>query len=312
MLLMLSSLSPSPLYAQELTFEQALSAVDESSAAVRFGMQQDDDFRQRKVSECQERMLKPLIFDAPNLSCSVDHLLTPLQRQKLLVLRRFLDVLLADGRAGLENEALAIAFIDFDRTQTRMQLGQRSELDVSQFQSLYQPVRVRFTEGEKSQRLSRELLALAQGKPGELSADVEIPDFNAWLQLPETETKEMIARALQSNPVLQKVTNETPLHEMMRDQLRYSIIEIMQALDVMQIEMESAQALIDYRDLYLDRSRTLYELEVKADLGDSMVEQTGARLAYHETLYQLVMLRATLNALQGYPLDKGLKQDKEE
>jgi hypothetical protein len=312
MTLMLSSVLLSPLHAEGLTLEQALTAVNDSSTAVRFGIQQDDAFIQRKVSECQERMLKPFLFDAPNLTCPVEHLLTPLQRQKLLVLRRFLDVVLADERAGLENEALAIAFIDFDRTQTRMEQGQRSELDVSQFQALYQPVRVRFSESEKSQRLSRELLALARGEAGELSADIAIPDFNAWLQLPKEETKEMIAHALQSNPMLQKHAGETPLGEMLRDQLRYSIIEIMQLLNVMQIEMESAQANIDYRTLYLDKSRTLYELEVKADLGDSMVEQTGARLARRETLYQLVMLRATLNALQGYPLDKGLQQDKEE
>ena len=40
--------------------------------------------------------------------------------------------------------------------------------------------------------------------------------------------------------------------------------------DRLKLQEEALQVTSDYRDLYLDRSRTLYELDMQTDLGDSM------------------------------------------
>ncbi len=60
---------------------------------------------------------------------------------------------------------------------------------------------------------------------------------------------------------------------------------------------------IDYRDLYLDRSRALYELEVTSDLGDAMVKLSDAQLFKAQTVFELAINRAKLDALVGNPMN---------
>ncbi|MEF3193885.1 MAG: transporter, partial [Halothiobacillaceae bacterium] len=59
----------------------------------------------------------------------------------------------------------------------------------------------------------------------------------------------------------------------------------------------------DYRELYLDRSRALYEMEVSTDLGDSMVQMSDARLRSMRTLFALSLAWAELDALLGRPVE---------
>ena len=60
---------------------------------------------------------------------------------------------------------------------------------------------------------------------------------------------------------------------------------------------------IDYRDLYLDRSRALYELEVTSDLGDAMVKLSDAQLFKAQTVFELAINWAKLDALVGNPMN---------
>lgn len=62
----------------------------------------------------------------------------------------------------------------------------------------------------------------------------------------------------------------------------------------------------DYRDLYLDRSRALYELEVKTDLGDAMTRISEVRLDQARVLFEWAMNEARLKAMTG-----SLLEDKE-
>ena len=45
----------------------------------------------------------------------------------------------------------------------------------------------------------------------------------------------------------------------------------------------------DYRELYLDRARAIYDMEVKTDLGDSMVQLSQAALQAAETDFEIAM-----------------------
>ncbi len=75
---------------------------------------------------------------------------------------------------------------------------------------------------------------------------------------------------------------------------------------------EEAQTRIDYRELYLDRSRTLYEMEVSSDLGDAMVVSSQARLRQAEIEYRLLLNWARLNALRGRPLFAAASREQED
>lgn len=87
--------------------------------------------------------------------------------------------------------------------------------------------------------------------------------------------------------------------------LRQQVLELWLELDSLRARREQRQVEKTYRELYLDRSRALYELEVKANLGDSMVRFTEAERNMAETDYQTAMAWARLNALLGrLDLDK--------
>lgn len=81
--------------------------------------------------------------------------------------------------------------------------------------------------------------------------------------------------------------------------LRQHVLDLWQELDVLQQRDQELRTLADYRELYLDRSRALYELEVRADLGDAMVQTSAVRLQRAEVAFQWRLAQARLQALTG-------------
>lgn len=88
-----------------------------------------------------------------------------------------------------------------------------------------------------------------------------------------------------------------------RQEVKFSVQELYNQLGVLGIQREEVKVLSDYRELYLDRSRMLYEQEMRTDLGDAMIRQTEARLRSAETEFAIVMTRERLAALLGVPLE---------
>lgn len=84
-----------------------------------------------------------------------------------------------------------------------------------------------------------------------------------------------------------------------RLELRQAVLELWMALDELRLRTEELRVLSEYRDLYLDRSRALYELEVRADLGDAMVQTSAVRLERAELALQWRLIQARLQALAG-------------
>ena len=65
----------------------------------------------------------------------------------------------------------------------------------------------------------------------------------------------------------------------------------------------AAKKQTEYRDLALEKSRAIYELELKTNLGDSMAATVEARLRQRRVEYQLALAFARLEALLGKPLE---------
>lgn len=86
--------------------------------------------------------------------------------------------------------------------------------------------------------------------------------------------------------------------------LRQSALELWLELDRLRVRREELVVTGDYRDLSLDRSRTLYDLEVSTDLGDSMVRISDWRLQQAETDFEIALAQARLDALAGVLLDE--------
>ena len=81
--------------------------------------------------------------------------------------------------------------------------------------------------------------------------------------------------------------------------LRQEVLDLRLRLDNLRTELAGLQVRSDYRELYLDRSRALYELEVKTDLGDAMTEITAVSLDRARAEFEWIMTQASLDALRG-------------
>ena len=85
-------------------------------------------------------------------------------------------------------------------------------------------------------------------------------------------------------------------------ELRQQILELLLRLDIFKVAEGRSKADILWRDYYLERSRALYEQEVKSDLGDAMTQQSKARLQQQQIQFCRALTLAQLNALQGKPI----------
>ncbi|MEJ2307751.1 MAG: hypothetical protein P8Z78_00380 [Gammaproteobacteria bacterium] len=292
---------PLPKY---LTLETALSFVDEQHPGVRLSGKEQ---LARRLRACLEPASALINTPLPDSQCGYWHFLSARQQQQLLVMRRFFDVALADKAAARDNEAMAIGFIDFDRASRRMELGQVSEIEVAELDTLYQEVRSRTLASQALQRSARSLLAIAMNRPKSFVEEVRIPDLKKFMEWKKPADEQKLHETIaQNNPVLANIAElaDEAMGQLASQYLRHAALELLLAIDIHQAHRQQADVHMHYRDLYLDRSRTLYEFEVKADLGDAMTAQTASRVEKMEADFDLVMAIATLQMLQGKTLDE--------
>ncbi|MEA3274391.1 MAG: hypothetical protein U9Q81_03680 [Pseudomonadota bacterium] len=236
----------------------------------------------------------------------MESLTEPVAAQQLEILERFFDVLLADLSFSRYNEAMAVAYIQFDRARARQELGQYSELRVAELQEVYQNSRRRYAASQASQRLTRSLLALAINRPLTLPRDLSPPRLPAQPnQMPTAGN--VFDRAAKDNAWLAVLKEGAGAAErrLIDMEVRQQILELLLRLQALRAAQQYAATESARTDLKLEESRTLYEQEVKADLGDSMSQQTKARLQEQQVAYCRALAWAELNALQGKPVWPG-------
>jgi len=232
-----------------------------------------------------------------------DRLVSPQVAQGLEIMRRFFDVLLADQRAAYDTENMAVYYIPLDRARTRMKLKQFSEMNVAELDATYQAVRQQAAASTAAQRLSRELLAIATDTPANLPSDLDTPEIPALLG-DQPALQVLVDSALSGNAWLKDALDDSKdaEREMLTLELRQHLLEALARLDIFKVAAERSKVDMHWRDESLDRSRTLYEQEVKADLGDAMAQQSKTKLEQQQIAYCQVMAVAELNALQGKPI----------
>ncbi|MDH5633563.1 MAG: TolC family protein [Gammaproteobacteria bacterium] len=106
---------------------------------------------------------------------------------QLRVMRYFFDVLLADLRYMYDNEFMAHKYVRFDKARERKNLGQLSEVDVLEHETVYQDALIIRTRSQAAQSNTRARLAAILGRSGELPANVMRPEMKAVVarELPE-------------------------------------------------------------------------------------------------------------------------------
>jgi outer membrane protein TolC len=288
------------------------------------------------------------------------------QRRRLEIMQAFFNVLLADQRYMVDNEAMAHAYVVYDRIRQRHEMGHVSDVDMAAAQSHYQDLLIRRTQSQTRQRLTRQRLASLLNHPGQLPANLQaptldldkrgIPDFDKlWSQVKQKNPSLLaldrnlaaareqvkLARA-GARPTLDaqldagtfqralgnrnnwgaSINLHIPIYQGGRTDsavaqaqarlervrarrdgallsLRQTVADLLEQLDVLKVRHKAAQVRGDYRELYLDRARTLYELEKEVSLGDAMTRMTEAQWMSAQVDYDLAMTWARIDALTG-------------
>jgi outer membrane protein TolC len=293
-------------------------------------------------------------------------LLDTRQARRLDIMARYLDVLLADLRYAVDNEAMAHQYVNFDKSRERHRLGQISDIDQLELEQRYQEAFILRTRSQKRQAQTRLQLAIALNRPDQLPAELVLPPFPGNNRV-VPEYKVLLDKVLRVNPGLVALRQETeaaraqitaerarrypvlsaegeaaryvrelpsrddlratlnlriPLTQGGEDQaaialalarlyeqearlrraeldLRQTVLDLVQELESLKIERDVAKVRTNYRDLYLDRSRALYELEVNSDLGDAMTRVTEAQWLAAQVEFRLALTWARLDAMTG-------------
>lgn len=88
-----------------------------------------------------------------------------------------------------------------------------------------------------------------------------------------------------------------------QQELRETVLDLVQALETFKLRREVARQRLDFRDLALERSRGLYDLGMRSDLGDSMKDLTEAQWLSAQADYGFALTWAKLDALRGKLVD---------
>ncbi len=295
-----------------------------------------------------------------------------LQQQRLEIMRRYFDVVLADFEFVRDNEDMAVVFVALEKLRERHALGQLSEIDLLEKETEYRRVRSLQVAAQNQQRITRARLAYAMNRPGELPVtvarpaklpqlDEAIPELEKIQQQAMTQNNSLQAlraeiasvreklSAVQadSNPVLiggaqanaysriragydrwrVELKLEVPLLSGNRvdaaaaqeraqlyrlqaelgdrsEQVKQEILELWLQLENLHVQRKQMQVQSEYRELYLDRSRALYDMEVTTDLGDAMVRITEAERDVLVTDFNIVLVWEQLKVLAGDALNQ--------
>lgn len=84
-----------------------------------------------------------------------------------------------------------------------------------------------------------------------------------------------------------------------KSQVRKQALNLWQTVTLLQTRLQQLQAKQELRELELDKSRALYEMEVKTDLGNSMVAISEIRYLRAKNEYELVLAWMQLRLLAG-------------
>jgi outer membrane protein TolC len=122
------------------------------------------------------------------------------QQRALTIQRRYFDVLLADRKVQVWNEALAIAYVRYDYAQGQAELGEISPVEESRIETRFRDFRAKYLAAQNEARLARLRLSHAMGIEGDLPRDLVEPDLELEREL--AEVQDLVQKAWDGNPRL--------------------------------------------------------------------------------------------------------------
>ncbi len=169
-------------------------------------------------------------------------------------------------------------------------------------------------------RAQQELLVASQKRIDSYKADRR-PTLDAEVQASDFSrpalTRDNVSAGLILNwPIWQGIRNDSriareyalsnksqaALDKLKMDMTQSFLETYLQIEQLQTVGRSSAQKRVEQNDLVLERSRGLYEMELRSDLGTSMADTVEAGLRARRNEYQLALAFARLEAMMGKPL----------
>jgi outer membrane protein TolC len=119
--------------------------------------------------------------------------------RRIDIMARYFDVLLADMQYAADNEFMAVAYVDWDNAQDRFEVGQISQPQLLRLEADYQDIRERRNASQQRLRSTRQKLAHAIHRPGQLPAELVEPALEDNVRpVPAYET--LLPWVMENNP----------------------------------------------------------------------------------------------------------------
>jgi len=290
-------------------------------------------------------------------------------QRRLSIIRAYFDVVLSDLAYARDNEAMALAYVRFDRIKDRKELGQVADVDLLKAESTYQKARSLRYASDVRRRAKRNFLANLLNHPGHLPDQLVKPKLIILKRkLPKLEVLQV--QALKDNPQLlalrqqveaarqklraarskykpvidfeleaSKYTRELRSSDPLRAGIRFEIplttggasrsdtalrlaelhqseallrnaeldvqqqvLELWQLIYITRAKRDEAIITHEYREISLDNNRALYELDIKADLGEAMADFVAALYQSASVDYELTLALLQMDAILGKPV----------
>lgn len=127
-------------------------------------------------------------------------------RQKLEIAKAYFNVLLADFQFRIDNEAMAIDYINFDKTSDRHAIGQLSDVDLLAAEYNYQKSLLKRSQSEQAQLKTRVALANTLGLPNARPDELKFPELAAFEKrlIKNWSLQKLQQWVLQNNPQMQQ------------------------------------------------------------------------------------------------------------
>jgi len=122
--------------------------------------------------------------------------------RRIDIMARYFDVLLADQQYVADNEFMTVAYLDWDKARERFELGIGNRPDLLRLEVSYQDWRERRNASLQRMRSTRQKLAHAMYRPGQLPATLAEPVLQGNVR-PVPEYDSLLPWVMQKNPRVQ-------------------------------------------------------------------------------------------------------------
>jgi outer membrane protein TolC len=127
--------------------------------------------------------------------------------RRIDIMARYFDVLLADMQYAADNEFMAVAYVSWDNAKDRFKVGQLSHPELLKLEAEYQNIRERREASLKAVRSTRQKLAHAMYRPGNLPTELAEPVLSGNAQ-PVAEYESMLPWVMEKNPRVQALQSQ--------------------------------------------------------------------------------------------------------